>query len=84
MTSFGSSIQNDIPTIWLSVLIAILATYSALDLAGRVHGAIDALGARLWISAGAVAMGSGIWAMLSSASRRLNCHSPPATKASAA
>jgi PAS domain S-box-containing protein len=46
----------------LSVLIAILAAYAALDLAGRVttsrgHAQL------LWLCGGAVAMGSGIWAM---------------------
>jgi PAS domain S-box-containing protein len=46
----------------LSVAIAVLASYAALDLAGRVtanHGR-----ARLaWLLGGAVAMGSGIWSM---------------------
>src|SRR6202140_1280756 len=46
----------------LSVFIAILASYAALDLAGRVtcaHG-----WSRLrWLSGGAVAMGIGIWSM---------------------
>ncbi len=46
----------------LSVLIAILASYSALDLAGRVTSARG--GARLlWLSGGAIAMGIGIWSM---------------------
>ena len=46
----------------LSVLIAILASYAALDLAGRVTSARDK--ARLlWLSGGAVAMGIGIWSM---------------------
>jgi NO-binding membrane sensor protein with MHYT domain len=46
----------------LSVLIAIFASYAALDLTGRIvasHG-----GSRLaWLTGGAVAMGSGIWSM---------------------
>ena len=46
----------------LSVLIAILASYAALELAGRVTAARDH--ARLaWLIGGAIAMGSGIWAM---------------------
>ena len=46
----------------VSVVIALLAAYSALDLAGRVsatHGRAHLL----WLSSGAVAMGIGIWAM---------------------
>jgi len=46
----------------LSVLIAILAAYAALDLAGRVTAARG--GTRLaWLSGGAVALGIGIWSM---------------------
>ena len=46
----------------LSVLIAVLASYAALDLAGRVTSARDK--ARLlWLSGGAMAMGFGIWSM---------------------
>jgi NO-binding membrane sensor protein with MHYT domain/CheY-like chemotaxis protein len=46
----------------LSVLIASLASYTALDLAGRVSLARDR--ERLaWITCGAVAMGVGIWSM---------------------
>jgi PAS domain S-box-containing protein len=45
-----------------SVLIAIIASYAALDLAGRVTAAKG--GVRLaWLSGGAIAMGIGIWAM---------------------
>jgi two-component system, sensor histidine kinase and response regulator len=46
----------------LSVLIAMLASYAALDLAGRVTAARG--GARfLWLTGGASAMGLGIWSM---------------------
>ena len=46
----------------LSVVIAILAAYAALDLASRITSARHA--ARLlWLCGGAVAMGTGIWAM---------------------
>jgi two-component system sensor histidine kinase/response regulator len=46
----------------LSVFIAILASYAALDLAARVTSARGA--ARyLWLSGGATAMGIGIWSM---------------------
>jgi PAS domain S-box-containing protein len=45
-----------------SVLIAIAASYAALDLAGRVTAASGRI--RLtWLSGGAAAMGIGIWAM---------------------
>jgi diguanylate cyclase (GGDEF)-like protein/PAS domain S-box-containing protein len=46
----------------LSVLIAILASYAALDLAGRVTSA-QGMSRFLWLSGGAVAMGIGIWSM---------------------
>jgi NO-binding membrane sensor protein with MHYT domain len=46
----------------LSAALAMVASYAALDLAGRVtsaHGRSRAV----WLSFGAVAMGLGIWAM---------------------
>src|SRR5579864_5509248 len=46
----------------LSVLIAILASYTALDLAGRVTAARGWARA-VWLSGGAIAMGLGIWSM---------------------
>jgi NO-binding membrane sensor protein with MHYT domain/anti-sigma regulatory factor (Ser/Thr protein kinase) len=46
----------------LSVLIAILASYAALDLAGRVTSA-QGKTRLLWLNGGAVAMGFGIWSM---------------------
>jgi NO-binding membrane sensor protein with MHYT domain len=46
----------------LSVLIAICASYAALDLAGRVTAARN--NARLaWLFGGAISMGTGIWSM---------------------
>jgi two-component system, sensor histidine kinase and response regulator len=46
----------------LSIFIAIVSSYAALDLAGRVTSARG--GARLlWLNGGAVAMGLGIWSM---------------------
>jgi two-component system sensor histidine kinase/response regulator len=46
----------------LSVLIAICASYAALDLAGRTTAASGRV--RLaWLAGGATAMGSGIWSM---------------------
>src|SRR6185369_9537561 len=46
----------------LSVAIAILASYAALDLTGRTRAAAGAR-RRIWLSGGATAMGLGIWAM---------------------
>ena len=46
----------------LSVLIAMCASYVALDLAGRVTAAEGRL-RRVWLAGGAGAMGLGIWSM---------------------
>ncbi len=46
----------------LSVIIAILAAYAALDLGGRVTSA-RGRARRLWLGGGAIAMGIGIWSM---------------------
>lgn len=46
----------------LSVLIAIAASYAALDLAERVM-AKRKVSRAAWLAGGAVSMGSGIWAM---------------------
>ena len=46
----------------LSVLIAMFASYAALDLAGRVTATVGWTRAA-WLLGGAVAMGTGIWSM---------------------
>src|SRR5713226_4310339 len=46
----------------LSVLIAMFASYAALDLAGRVTAAVGWTRA-VWLLGGASAMGTGIWSM---------------------
>ena len=46
----------------LSVLVAVLASYTALSVAERVASADDSA-ASWWIAGGAIAMGSGIWSM---------------------
>jgi two-component system, sensor histidine kinase and response regulator len=52
----------DLRLVALSVIIAILASYAALDLAGRVTAAGGS--ARIaWLACGSVAMGMGIWSM---------------------
>jgi NO-binding membrane sensor protein with MHYT domain len=46
----------------LSILVASFASYTALDLGGRV-GAARGLARRLWLVAAAITMGGGIWSM---------------------
>jgi diguanylate cyclase (GGDEF)-like protein/PAS domain S-box-containing protein len=46
----------------LSVALAVLASYAALDLAGRVTSSQGRV-RRVWLGSGAVAMGLGIWSM---------------------
>jgi NO-binding membrane sensor protein with MHYT domain len=46
----------------LSILVACFASYTALDLGGRV-GAARGLARRVWLGAAAITMGSGIWSM---------------------
>lgn len=47
----------------LSVAIACLAAYAALGLSGRIRAAERAIAKRIWLVAGAMAMGIGVWAM---------------------
>jgi diguanylate cyclase len=48
----------------LSIAIAVLASYTALDLAGRVSAdAGNGRKAWIWLIAGSIAMGTGIWSM---------------------
>jgi two-component system sensor histidine kinase/response regulator len=47
----------------LSFTIAVIASYTALDLAGRVTPASSARSRLMWVIGGAVAMGTGIWSM---------------------
>ena len=52
----------NLPLVTLSVAIAVLAAYTALDMASRVTATQG--GVRLvWLLGGAVAMGIGIWSM---------------------
>ena len=48
--------------VFLSVVMAISASYAALDLAGRVTAA-SGWARSVWLTGGAVAMGIGIWSM---------------------
>ena len=46
----------------LSILVAAFASYTALDLGGRVAAA-RGLARRVWLVAAAITMGGGIWSM---------------------
>ncbi|WP_220803162.1 bifunctional diguanylate cyclase/phosphodiesterase [Pseudomonas sp. NCCP-436] len=52
----------DLPLVVLSLCVAILSAYTALDLAGRIASAKGS-SRGVWIGGGAVAMGFGIWSM---------------------
>jgi diguanylate cyclase (GGDEF)-like protein len=52
----------DLKLVVLSLAVAALASYTALDLAGRVS-ATRGRSAWMWLTGGALAMGTGIWAM---------------------
>ena len=52
----------DAQLVLLSVVVAMAASYAALDLAGRVTSS-RGRAAALWLIGGAVAMGAGIWSM---------------------
>ncbi len=64
MTEFTTSLLGfyDYRLVAVSVFIAILAAYAALDLAGRVTAA-HGLPKFAWLGGGAFAMGIGIWSM---------------------
>ncbi|MCB5177680.1 MULTISPECIES: MHYT domain-containing protein [Microvirga] len=59
MTHSGT---HDDVLVWLSVLIATAASYTALDLAGRIRAA-GGWAKHAWLATAALAMGGGIWAM---------------------
>ena len=53
---------HDSTLVAMSIAIAVFASYTALDLAGRVRASTGWI-RRAWLGAAAVAMGGGIWAM---------------------
>ena len=60
------TLLNGSYNVWLvlaSLLIAMLASYTALDMASRVAGAKQRRSAGWWLIGGSVAMGVGIWSM---------------------
>lgn len=58
----GVSGQYSFWLVALSILIAIVASYTALDLAGRIRASVGGVRAA-WLGTAALAMGGGIWAM---------------------
>ncbi|UAX00014.1 EAL domain-containing protein [Halopseudomonas nanhaiensis] len=54
--------RYDLFLVLISFAVAMLSSYTALDLAGRIASARGAA-VRYWISGGALAMGFGIWSM---------------------
>jgi two-component system sensor histidine kinase/response regulator len=64
MDSHGTALIGyyNIPFVVLSVVIAVFAAYAALALAGRMTPATGAV-RYAWLGGGALAMGTGIWAM---------------------
>jgi NO-binding membrane sensor protein with MHYT domain len=47
----------------LSVVVAVVASYVALDLASRIAASKGRKAEGLWLAAGAISMGTGIWSM---------------------
>ncbi|MCK8779455.1 hypothetical protein M0654_05585 [Rhizobium sp. NTR19] len=54
---------HDIILVVLAVLIAVAASYTALDIASRIAAAPTRLGSAAWLATAAVCMGGGIWSM---------------------
>ncbi|ANO50528.1 MHYT domain-containing protein [Woeseia oceani] len=52
----------NLPLVALSFIVAIAASYTALELSRRVSHA-DGIGSRRWLTAGSFSMGFGIWTM---------------------
>lgn len=55
--------QYDPSLVFLSIAIACLASYAALNIAGRIGASEKNRSQQVWILAGAWSMGIGIWAM---------------------
>ncbi|KKB08929.1 MHYT domain-containing protein [Devosia chinhatensis] len=54
---------HDNALVILSIIVATVASYTALDLAARTHAATNRTWSRVWLSAASIAMGGGIWSM---------------------
>ena len=55
--------EYDPTLVFLSIAIACLASYAALNIAGRIGASEKSRSQQVWILAGAWSMGIGIWAM---------------------
>ena len=55
--------NHDPTLVVLSILIAIAASYTALDLASRIRAAATRSSMAAWLSTASLAMGGGIWSM---------------------
>ena len=53
----------DLALVPLSFVVASLAAYAALGVAGRMGAAETPIARRSWLTAGAASMGLGVWAM---------------------
>ena len=60
-SAVGAPFAHDQALILLSVFVAAIATYAALELAERLRGAGAA--APIWHAAGSIVLGGGLWAM---------------------
>jgi len=49
--------------VFASLMVAMLASYTALDMAGRIAAANTRFSAAAWLVGGSIAMGFGIWSM---------------------
>src|SRR5882672_8710526 len=49
--------------VFLSIVVATVASYVALDLASRVAATYGTRSSRYWLFGGALSMGTGIWSM---------------------
>ena len=54
---------HDLILVALSILIAVAASYTALDLATRVKASTSRAASYAWLAAAAVCMGGGVWSM---------------------
>ena len=54
--------QYDPLLVMLSLMVAVTASWSALDLSQRIHST-DPRAARIWLFSGALVLGTGIWSM---------------------
>lgn len=62
MNAFFLKSSYDPLLVILSIIVAIFASFLALNLARRIH-TTDAVTARYWLFGGSIAMGTGIWSM---------------------